>query len=477
MPERFYIGGSEIDFTKIEKNSLSIDRQLAFTSDQCKFSIFDYRPAEGQEVIIRDDDGTILFGGVVVSSVLARRSGDRQVTVYDVDCDDYTAVLDGKLVVETYRGLSADEIFLDIVHKYITGFTTYGVAWNAPTIEDTGPDLSYLRPSEAFRYLCEYVGWVWKPTYTKDLRFARESDLYGQAPVVIEKGTKAVLGKYSIDIQGLRNRVFVLGGKMLSDHEETRWLADGVARQWWIPFGPHDMSFFVSDSQYSVGVENLHKEENFDFMMSFSEKYIRCSADTPTPVAGTQLTLIAKREIPVITTIEDLASQAAVKAIQGGDGVYEHVITDNLLVTVQAAEAVAQADLNLHANPKIQGDFTTEIPGWFPGQTVRIDMPHRGISGSYMVQRVSIRRILSKGEPIRWQYTVTYGGRLLGIADFLQSLISRQQRERGEETSVINKMVYSDDKIALSDEELISEEGLPFRYDEARSVWGVVVLV
>jgi hypothetical protein len=471
-----FIGDSQINFSKIEKNSLTIDRQLAFTSDRCSFSIFDYRPAEGQEVIIRDDDGTILFGGVVISSVLARRSGDRQVTVYDVDCDDYTAVLDGKLVVETYRGLTADEIFLDIVAKYITGFTTEGVARGAPVIEDTGPDLSYLRPSEAFRYLCEYVGWAWKPTYTKDLRFARESDLYGMAPVSIDKGTKAVLGKHSIDIQGLRNRVYVHGGRMLSDHEETRWLADGVARQWWIPFGPHDLSFFVTGAQKSVGVENLHKEEDFDFMMSFSEKYIRASVQTATPTAGTQLSLIAKREIPVITVIEDLASQAAVQAIQGGDGVYEHPITDNSLVTVQAAEAVAQADLNLHANPKIQGDFTTEIPGWFPGQTVRIDMPHRGISGVYMIQRVSIRRILSKGEIFRWQYTVTYGGRLLGIADFLQSLISRQQRERGEETNIINKMVYSDDKINLSDAQIVQEELMPFRYDEPRSVWGLVVL-
>ena len=424
-----------------------------------------------------DDDARIMFAGIVTKSVLSKRSADHRVPVYDVECDDYTALLDGKLVVETYKNTPADVIFKDIVTKYITGFTVDGVMSGAPSIENTGTDLAYVRPSEAFKYLCDYVGWQWEPTYTKDLRFFKAEDLYTPAPMDLVPGGRFTLGKHTVDINGLRNRVYVIGGSMLSDLQEIAWLADGVGRVWVIPFGPHDLSFFIGLTSYSVGIENLHDEADYDFMMSFSEKYIRCSEQTPTPYSGAQLRLIARQDIPVVTVFEDLGSQAALRAIQGGDGVYEHVITDNSLVTVQAAEAIGDADLKLHANPTVSGDFTTEVPGWYPGQIVAINLPHRGINNSFVVQRVQVERILDNPDPdsLRWRYTITYGGRLLGLADFLQSLVSRQQREKGEETSVINKMVFSDDKIPMTDEGQTAPAALPYKYTEPRSVWEIMV--
>jgi len=464
---------------QLERGMITIDRQLTHVADQCRFSLIDHKPAEGEEVIVRHADQGILFGGVVVKSVLAKRSADGRKPIYDVDCDDYTTILDGKLVVETYTDMSASDIFLDIVDKYITGFTTSGVVMGAPVIENTGQDLAYVRPSEAFKYLCDYVGWEWEPTYTKDLRFFRAEDLHTPAPMELVDGAQFELGKHTVDVNGLRNRVYVLGGTLLSDPQEVAWLADGVARTWVLPWGPHEIRLYVFGFLQSVGIENIHDENNFDFMMSFTEKYIRCSHHTPTPHAGAQISLIARQDVPVVTVFEDLTSQAAVAAIQGGDGVYEHVIIDPQLVTVQAAEAVGQADLGLHANPRVSGDFTTATHGWYPGQIVRIDLPHRGIADTaFMVQRAKLSRIGGDPTPdrVRWIYQVTYGGRLLGLADFLRSLVSRQQRDRGEETNIIQKMVFSDDQIPIKDDAEITPDLLPFRYTEPRSTWGRVVL-
>jgi hypothetical protein len=104
--------------------------------------------------------------------------------------------------------------------------------------------------------------------------------------------------------------------------------------------------------------------------MSYQEKYVRVSAQTATPASGVLMTFVYKYDIDVITTVEDLNSQAAISAVQGGDGVYEFVISDDSLVTLDAAEAAGNADLRSHANPQVKGSFETEadvkrmLPTW-----------------------------------------------------------------------------------------------------------------
>jgi hypothetical protein len=70
---------------------------------------------------------------------------------------------------------------------------------------------------------------------------------------------------------------------MLSDPQVVQWKADGVARIWTLPWGPHEVSLAVGEAPMTVGVENLHDEADFDYMMSFTEKYIRCSSQTSYP--------------------------------------------------------------------------------------------------------------------------------------------------------------------------------------------------
>ena len=243
--------------------------------------------------------------------------------------------------------------------------------------------------------------------------------------MILVPGGKFRFGKHSINTQGLRNRVYVRGGTMLSDPQVIQWKADGVARIWTLPWKPHEVSFAVGEVPMTVGVENLHEEADFDYMMNFQEKYIRCSTQTATPLEGATMALTAKQDIDVITMVDDLESQVAIAAVQGGDGVYEHVITDDSLTTIQAAEAAGMADLREHANPKVSGSFETEVTGWVPGQIVTVNLPDRGVVGEYLVQRVTI----TPATPELWTYSIQYGGRLLGIADFLKALVSAQQKK------------------------------------------------
>lgn len=448
----------------LESNTLEIEEQLTYQMNTCSFVLKGDRPTEGEEVIIEDDNLGRMFAGTIVSVELNRYNQSKTMKTWSVECDDYTNKLDSKLVVETYEDMPADEIFKDLARKYCPDFTVNGVRSGAPTVEMIVFD--YLPPSECFRELAEYCGWQWEPDYYMDLHFFDTDELTAPAPMEIVPGGKFRNVSFSIDNQGLRNRVYVRGGTMLSDPFTYEIEADGVARLWMLPHKPHELSF----NQGSVGIEHLHDEEDYDYLMNFQEKYIRASAHTPTLPAGTNLSFTFKYDIPVDTIVDDLESQEKISAIQGGDGVYEHVIEDNSLVTLDAAEAAGLADLRQHANPNVKGSFETIVPGWRPGQILRINLPDRGIDGEYLVQTVR-KNAIDGG---RWIYTIDFGGRLLGIADVLKSLVSSQQKRRYNESVVLNKFQYGQERITMIDDIEATHRQTPFVCGDIDAICGFV---
>jgi hypothetical protein len=466
MARHLYVAG--VDRWPPANDNLTIEQALTYQIDTCSFHVAGTQPSEGDEVIIEDDDIGRMFAGIIVKVELV----DKDLKLWSVDCDDYTALLDRRLVVETYEDMPADEIFRDIVAKYCPGFTVNGVQSGAPTVESTGAEFEYKRPSECFKWLCDYVGWHWQPDYYKDLQFFSASA--SPAPLVLVPGGPFRFGKHSIDTQGLRNRVYVRGGTMLSDPQTVQWKADGVARIWTLPWPPHEVSLQVGEVPKSVGVENLHEEADFDYMMSFAEKYIRCSAQTATPVEGITMSLTARQDIDVITMVEDYASQAAIAAVQGGDGIYEHVIPDDSLTTITAAEAAGMADLREHANPRVKGSFETEVPGWQPGQIANVNLPDRGVVGEYLVQRVTLTPTWAN--PSIWTYRIEYGGRLLGIADFLKALVSAQQKKQMVETAILSKFNRQTETVGVSDTMTDTPRNLPYVCGAPDAICGFVML-
>jgi hypothetical protein len=427
------------------KGTLTIDKVLTYEVDTAKFQVRGQRPQEGDEVIIEDDAIGRLFAGVIVKVELVSKKSRSLSNVWEVDCDDYTPEIDKKLVVETYQNMTADAIFRDIVAKYCPGFTTNGVQSGAPTVELLVFD--YIHPSECFKQLCDYVGWQWYVDEYKDLHFFSVDKFNQPAPIKLVPGGPFHDFKYTIDKQGLRNRVYVRGGTMLSDPFTYELVADGASRIWPLPHKPHDLSMKISGNPVTVGIENVDDESAFDFLVNSEEKYVRASNQTDTPQGGATLSWTYKYDIDVITTVEDLDSQQSLRAAEGGDGVYEHVIVDQTLTTLDAAEAAGQADLREHANPKLTGSFATElVSGWYPGQLVTINLDDYGINNTFLIQRVSISREET------WRYEIQFGGQLVGIADVLKALVSEQQKKQVNQTALLHKFIYGAEDSTITDE-------------------------
>jgi len=431
-----------------------IEAVLTYQRDTANFKIKGEAPTEGQEVII-SDGSTRLFAGIIDQVKLVSADLPR-VKEYSISASDYGYMLDRRLVVETYTNMAADAIFLDIVSKYCPGFTTTGVQSGAPVIEKIVFD--YTPVTDAFKQLCDYIGWSWQVDYFKDLHFFNPSDEASPAPMTLEAGANFRNLRHDIDTQGLRNRVYVRGGTMLSDPWTYEVKADGTARAWVLPHKPHDLSMTVGGNPVTVGIEYVHDEADYDYMMNFQEKYVRCSTQTTTPAAGTTMAFTYKYDIDVITMVEDIASQQAIAAVQGGDGVYEHVIVDDSLTTIDAAEAAGNADLREHANPRVRGSFETETEGWQTGQLLTIDLPDRGITGTFLVQKVSIVPLTDTA----WTYKIEYGGRLLGIADYLQALWKAQQKKKLNETTILHKFTYGQETVQIADKMHTIPQKLPY---------------
>jgi hypothetical protein len=466
MSEYFYIAGVN-RISNVLLSGISIEQELTQRIDSASFRVKGFQPNEGDEIIIESDILGRLFGGVI--DVVEFEDKVNGINVYTVQCQDFTYKLDAKLVIETYENITADVIIRDIINKYCPGFTVNNVKTGAPRIEYI--TFNYERPSEVFKKIADYVGWDWYIDYYKDVWFFNPSEINMPAPVKITPNINFRNFKYTIETQGLRNRVYVRGGTMLSDFYTYEIKADGVARTWILPHKPHEISMRVGGVAKSVGVENVGDETNFDYMLNFQEKYIKASEQTGIIPEGTTISWTYKYDIDVITMVEDISSQEAVARIQTDtDGVYEHVIVDDSLVTIEAAEAAGNADLKEHANPRVKGSFDTEVTGWTPGQLVEIDLPGRGIRGVFLVQKVSLSPLIDK----KWTYHVEYGGRLLGISDTLKALVSSQQQRDRNETEVLHKFSYAQEKANIADEITSTERRLPFKFGDPDAIVGFV---
>lgn len=469
MPRSLLIAGVE-RIGDLERNQLDIQKALTYQIDTCSFSVKGAQPTEGEEVIV-EEGGTRFFAGIINVVELDRIFPDKSIKVWRVDCDDYTSLLDRRLVVETYENMTADAIFLDIVTKYCPGFTTSGVQLGAPEVEYLQFD--YIYPSECFKQICEYTGWSWQPDYYKDLQLFDTNTYVQPGPMELVPGGKFSNFRHAVDIQGLRNRVYILGGKFLSDPQTFEYVADGKERVWVLAHEPHSPSVQVSEVSKTIGLEHVDDEALYDFMYNQRDRYIRCSNQTTTPVDGATVAFTYKVPMDVISMVEDLPSQQALAVVQGGDGIYEHKIVDDSLITLEAAEAAGQADLREHANPQVRGSFATETDGWVPGQIVTINLPDRGVAGEFLVQKVTASP--GSSSPSIWIYRVEYGGRLLGIADFLKALVSAQQKKKLVDVKYQSKFVVGDEKVGIKDEAVITPRTDPWYCGDVDAICGEII--
>jgi hypothetical protein len=143
----------------------------------------------------------------------------------------------------------------------------------------------------------------------------------------------------------------------------------------------------------TVGWDGVDDPTLFYFMLNATTKVLSLGTGTPTPADGDEIVITYGADVAIIIRWDDQDSIDAVKAIEGGDGIFEHCITDNNIDTKEWAIDRAKADLLQNANPVIEGNFITNRSDIRSGQIITLNSTKRNIDQNFLVQKVELIRV------------------------------------------------------------------------------------
>ena len=128
-------------------------------------------------------------------------------------------------------------------------------------------------------------------------------------------------------------------------------------------------------------------------------------------------------EINVLVTRNDTTAQAALAALEGGDGVHEVYIRDRR-ISIETCEARGDAELALFANPIESVKYSTWDTRAMPGQDVTVDMDAAwAISGTFRIADTEIS--MRAGDP-RPELTVQTTSQRRTLYELLRSFQRRE---------------------------------------------------
>jgi hypothetical protein len=454
----------------VPPRSLTITNALTDEVDTCSFTFetsnINEKPIEGQEVIIAEGtEATItgykkIFGGHILSAPESEEIAGQ--FVYQVECVDYQRQLDKKLVSKNYSNMYAGDIVKDIATNYCPGFTLANVSQGVMVKYIS---FKYNYPGDCFKQLSDLTGYNWYVDQHRDIHFFDQ--FKNLAPFNLDDSqTNFENLEIEADISQLRNRVYFRGGTYLSDpFTETQ---TGGKDVWIMGYSPHEMSITVNGVVATVGTEHLHNPANYDFLVNYQEKHVIPGAKATT--ASDVIKFTYKYNVPVLTVQDDTDSIQRMKDLEGGDGIYEHIIVDKEVESKDLARQLSQADLDFYSNPLLTGSFTTNNKGLRSGQLIHIKQSNRNIDRSFLIRKVTMKWLTVN----KFLYQVEVASKLKGLEDLLIQLFNKSRQIEVREDEVLDKLLVLRDKAKFSDNLTISTGSPESRIGYARIGYGEI---
>lgn len=192
----------------VRLSQITIREVVNSTPNSASLRIKDYVPVEGNDIKIYGGTtapGSLLFGGTVRSfTQIAEQK--RANVAYDLNCNDYTTLLDRHLVYGTFTGVSASVIVSSIMVSFTSGFTLSGVEPNLPARSFSWVGVEV---SQVLTEIAQSVAAKWKISYTRDLKFGTTATVFPTPDTVTASSTFLADLTSSRDISQVRTRVYV----------------------------------------------------------------------------------------------------------------------------------------------------------------------------------------------------------------------------------------------------------------------------
>jgi len=209
----------------------------------------------------------------------------------------------------------------------------------------------------------------------------------------------------------------------------------------------------------------------YGYYWNYQEKYIRAGDNdpTPTPGIGDVISITYQYEIPILIRVDDEISQAAIAALEGGNGIYEAVIKDEQIDSKSLAQDRGLAELEAFSNPIIKGSFTTYDHGFRSGQSVVIDLAdYSTYNGTYVIQEVNMRLVT----PDTIEYDVTFATTLYKLKDLLIALLRGHKRIKLREDEMVDVLKVVNETVTINEVVVSTLTNMPYKWD-VPTVWGL----
>lgn len=439
---------------KVAEGSLKISNVLTNRRDTCDFIIVahagdTYVPTLGEEVIVYDG-ATKIFGGVIVT--LESSPVSYKIIHHKISCQDYTRLLDHRLVPDSFTNQTVDEIIVTLKASYFPeDFTINNV--NAPVT------IKYI----AFKYrplavcledLAKLINYDWYVDYDKDVHFFAKESMAAPFDLADDTGTyhydSLVIRK---DNSQIRNSIIVRGGEYIGSQLTTLIETTGIDAIYPLPYRFADFATHLTGHVLDLGIDNIDNADAHDALYNFQEKIIRFK-EGDKPSSGKSMRISGKPYLPVIVKYKSPADILAMVSAESNatftsDGIYEYLIEDKSINSKEGARQRAQAEITAYAQTLSEGEFTTESSGLRAGQAININSASRDLNEMFIINQVVINQFTATQLIYNISLITT---RTFDLIDVLQRLLLQSTKNIEIDPNEVTDTIYE-----LSDEAEFSD--------------------
>jgi len=223
----------------------------------------------------------------------------------------------------------------------------------------------------------------------------------------------------------------------------------------------------------TYAVDHLYQDDGtYEYFWNYQEQYLRCAENpgtTTTPANGVTIAITYLYEVPVITRVDNIASQTAIAALRGGTGIIEHIIRDDSIESRDIAKDVGLADVRQFGDAIISGRFSTYEHGFASGEYIQLDISgFEAFDGNYQIKRVTMQ----PSGPDNILYEVEFATTLYELKDLLNTLIRSHHRIKLRTDEVVDVLIILDETITLQETSMVlTKSGHPVKYDQAEAIY------
>ena len=440
-------------------------------------------PSEGSEVIYKDDT-RFLFGGYI-TKVTNDEFGIASQYSHNVEVSGYDSIFNNKIIARGYTNQTLAYIVADIIDDFVGasyGFDVTNVA-TGPTIATISFD--HITVREAFKKLEKLTGYIWWVDYEKKIYF-QLSDVTIAPETVTDSSANIESINISYDTTQVRNDVTVIGsadGYQSLDPITETFIGDGELRSWVLEAKPSEVIHIKVNTVSQQFSLDANERDSDIFTYSYSGQSFRQTEGQTVLTGSDTIEISYYPRLPIIERKEGAASIAFFASKDGGDGRYSHTIKDTSISSIQEAGDRAQQELNDYANALVEGTFITRtglLSGgsiFTAGQALTVNLPSFGLNSdtAFLIQEVRIEVI--EGDATEYRYTVKFGGKPVGLKEFLEDLAAKQGQgaEVADATEIL--VIRSiKDTMTAEDSISMSKETPPYKWGPTgtpRFVWGL----